>query len=383
MNPQSNTRGPIDRGRWAGLGASVLLVACSAEPPADTPIPAVYVTEVRHDVSGQRHAFSGVVAARVETELGFRVGGQLAERHVAVGDRVRRGQPLARLDTDDLRLAEQAAAQQVQAARVDARQSASDAARFERLLVDGSIGAADAERQAARADAAAARLLQAQAQWALARNRLGQTTLIAPYDGVITAIRAEPGQVVAEGTPVMAMARSGDTDVLVDIPEQLATQVTQWRAQARLAADPGAPSLPLTVREVAPAASSTTRTVRVRYRVPTEAPSAASGWTLGRSLEVSLQREGTGPSSASLPLTAIVSTDGRPSVWLVNAHDGTLKRQAVNTLDQDTQTVRVQGLPPGALVVSVGAHKLDEAQRVRPVVRTPLAARSGAGGTTP
>ena len=141
--------------------ASLLLTACS-EPPAPAAIvKPVFVTTVTPANSAQSRSFTSAVRARVETELGFRTGGKVVERLVEVGGSVKAGQVLARLDPADYQLAVKAAADQVQAASVDAQQAASDEARLRRLLADGSVGAADHERQKARADAAAARLDQA------------------------------------------------------------------------------------------------------------------------------------------------------------------------------------------------------------------------------
>ncbi len=177
--------------------ASTLLAACGAPPAPVGVVKPVFVTPVAPAASTQTRAFTAVVRARVETELGFRTGGKVVERLVEVGDVVKAGQPLARLDSADYQLAVSAAADQVQAAAVDAQQAASDEARLRRLLTDGSVGAADHERQKARADAAAARLAQAQRQLNLARNRAGYATLVAPYAGLVTALRFERGQVVA------------------------------------------------------------------------------------------------------------------------------------------------------------------------------------------
>jgi RND family efflux transporter MFP subunit len=170
------------------VAAAVLLAACSA-PPAPAPVvKPVFVTTVTQAVSSQTRTFTSVVRARVETDLGFRTGGKVVERLIEVGDVVRAGQALARLDRADYQLAVSAAADQVQAASVDAQQAASDEARLRRLLDDGSVAAADHERQKARADAASARLEQSRRQFDLARNREGYTTLVAPYAGVVTAL---------------------------------------------------------------------------------------------------------------------------------------------------------------------------------------------------
>jgi len=150
----------------------------------------------------------------------------VVDRLIEIGDTVKAGQVLARLDPADYQLAVSAATDQVQAASVDAQQAASDEARLRRLLADGSVGAADHERQKARADAAAARLDQARRQLDLARNREGYATLVAPYAGVVTALRFERGQVVAEGQPVLSLARDGEREIVADLPEE-------WVGRAR------------------------------------------------------------------------------------------------------------------------------------------------------
>ena len=185
----------------AMAAACTLRLACSDPPVPVAVVKQVFVTTVTHSAAAQTRTFTSLVRARVETDLGFRTGGKVTERVVEVGDVVRAGQVLARLDPADYRLAVSAAADQVQAATVDAQQAESDEARLRRLLADGSVGAADHERQKARADAAAARLDQARRQLELARNREGYATLVAPYAGVVIALRFERGQVVAEGQP--------------------------------------------------------------------------------------------------------------------------------------------------------------------------------------
>src|SRR6185369_6661147 len=219
--------------------AGLLLTACSEPPAPAAAVKPVFVTTVTPANSAQIRSFTSVVRARVETELGFRTGGKVVERLVEVGDVVKAGQALARLDPADYRLAVSAAADQVRAASVDAQQAASDEARLRRLLADGSVGSADHERQKARADAAAARLDQVHRQLDLARNREGYATLAAPYAGVVTALRFERGQVVTEGQSVMSLARDGEREIVADLPEEwvrrartLAATATPWNDAA-------------------------------------------------------------------------------------------------------------------------------------------------------
>ncbi len=371
--------------RWAlpALAAlAALAAACAPKPAAPPVVPSVFVSPVRNDSGVAQRVLFGSVRPRVEAELSFRTGGKVTARLVELGQNVRSGQALARIDPADYQLAVQAAAEQQRAAEVDAVQSASDAARFKRLLADGSVGAADAERQQARADAAAARLTQAQKQSELARNRAGYAVLTAPFDGVVTALRFEVGQMVDDKQPVLSLARPGELEVLVDVPESLVNGLKGWQASVRLgeAADSAATNpLPLRLRELAPSANAATRTSRARYAVagPADGPPLRMGMTA----QVQLQRA-SGPAGAELPLGALLVTaaadgagstsappGGGPAVWLVDATTGALKRQAVQLLSQTTDHVRVAGLSDGALVVSVGAQKLDAGLKVQPVQR--------------
>ena len=372
------------------LASAALLTACTPPPAAAPVVPAVYVTPVRNDSGSADRVLSATVRPRVESEIAFRTGGKVTARLVELGQTVRSGQALARIDAVDYQLAVQAAVEQQRAAEVDAVQSASDAARFQRLLADGSVGAADAERQQARADAAAARLTQARSQLDLARNRAGYAVLAAPFDGVITALRFEPGQVVAEGQTVLSIARPGELEVQADVPEALAPSLKDWQASARLGpvgqkhGDSKTTEVPLRLRELAPSASASTRTYRARFTITAPPPGAGPvrmELRIGMTAELRLALPGR-VSAAELPLSALLmtgaNTDGtaRPAVWLADAKTGALTRQPVTLLSQTTETVRVAGLADGALVVSVGAQKLDGGMQVQPVPR-PLAALAG------
>lgn len=372
--------------RSALLALAAMLTACSPKPAPPPVVPSVFVSTVRNDSGATQRVLFGSVRPRVEAELSFRTGGKVTARLVELGQTVRAGQALARIDPADYQLAVQAAAEQQRAAEVDAVQAASDAARFQRLLADGSVGAADAERQQARADAAAARLTQAQKQAELARNRADYAVLTSAFDGVVTALRFEVGQMVDDKQPVLSLARPGELEVQVDVPEPLVAGLKGWQASVLLgeAADAAAARpLPLRLRELAPSANAATRTSRARYALATPADSAAL--RMGMSAQVRLQQAGR-QVGAELPLGALLVTavaDGAasaaaaplagPAVWLVDAATGALRRQVVQLLSQTTDHVRVAGLADGALVVTVGAQKLDAGLKVQPVQR-PLAA---------
>ncbi len=362
------------------LAAAVVILAGCSEParPAAAARP-VYVSPVLPAEAADLRRFTASVRARVETELGFRAGGKVVARLVDVGTAVRAGQVLAQLDPADYLLAVQAAEDQVRAARVDAEQSASDEARFGRLAADGSVGSADHERQKARADAAAARLGQAQRQLALARNREAYTTLVAPYDGVVTALRAELGQVVAEGQPVLALARDGEREVVADIPEEWVARVRQATASATNGTASEASAVPLRLRELSPLGSAQGRTFRARFAA---AGGGLSAWPLGSTAQLMLASREGGERGVRVPVSALVKGSGPAGVWVINEAGTGLVFTPVQVQGLDETTLRVTGLAPGQRVVSVGAQKLDAGLAVRPVDRpdaepAPVLARSG------
>ncbi|MBX3605184.1 MAG: efflux RND transporter periplasmic adaptor subunit [Piscinibacter sp.] len=353
--------------------ASLLLIGGCSEPPAAAAVAKpVFVTTVAPTASMQSRTFTSVVRARVESDIGFRTGGKVVERLVEIGDSVKAGQVLARLDAADYLLAVKAASDQVQAASVDAQQAASDEARFRRLLADGSVGAADHERQKARADAAAARLDQARRQLELARNREGYAVLVAPYAGVVTAIRFERGQVVPEGQPVVSLARQGDNEVVVDLPEDWVGRARGLTATAAPWHDPNA-RLRLALRELSPQATAQGRTYRARYAATSESRAQVSALPLGSTMQLTLSSPQAGPATVSLPVSALVKGSGPAGVWVLNAKGSGLVFTPVQVVAVEDATVRLTGLASGSRVVSVGAQKLDAGMVVRAIERAPEA----------
>jgi RND family efflux transporter MFP subunit len=350
--------------------ASLLLTACSEQPAPAAAVKPVFVTIVTPANAAQTRSFTSVVRARVETELGFRTGGKVVERLVEVGDSVKAGQVLARLDPADYQLAVKAAADQVQAASADAQQAASDEARFRRLLADGSVGTADHERQKARADAAAARLDQANRQLDLARNREGYAALVAPYAGVVTTLRFERGQVVAEGQPLLSLARDGDREIVAELPEDWVGRARSLVATAAPWNDPTS-QVRLVLRELSPQASAQGRTYRARYSAAPASREPVAALPLGSTMQLTLSAPHAGPATAVLPVSAVVKGNGPAGVWTVNAKGSGLVFTPVQVVANDDATVQVTGLAAGSKVVSVGAQKLDAGTAVRAVERTP------------
>ena len=356
----------------ASLIVSAMLAACSKPPPdAVAPRP-VRAQAVVLAAGAQDDNYTGAVRARVESDLAFRVGGKVVQRKVDVGQQVRTGDVLAALDAGDYGLGVAAAVNQEKAAAVEAGQAATDAARFARLQVAGAIGQGEAERQQARADAARERLDQARRQAELARNRATYAVLRAPFDGVVTSVRFETGQVVSEGQTVMTLAAHGEREIVVDIPE---TRVLQARratlATASLWVDEANAALPavagnagrfaVTLRELSPVAATATRTYRARYRVGSEAPPME----LGMTATVWLQSGAVSgaPRVATLPAAALHHRDGHTAVWIVDA----AQRPAlvpVEVVRYGQDEVQVTGLAEGQLVATAGVQKLTPGMTV-------------------
>lgn len=346
------------------LLVAAMLSACSRAPEAPPSPPAVYVHTVAATGAGApAQTLAATLQARHEVALGFRVGGRVQQRQVEVGQRVRAGQVLAVLDPTDLRLAVQAAAAQAQAAELDASQAQRDAARLDRLVADGSVGTADQERQRLAQAVAQTREAAARAQAQLAQARLGYTQLLAPFDGVVTRAQLEPGQVLAEGQPVLGLARTGPLELQADLPEALATQARSLQARA-LDRD-------WRLRELSPSPDPQSRTHRARWVLADSAPPLP--WTdtaLGRHVDLRLQATGATPNTLRLPASALLArgaaTQPEHRVWTLQAGNR-LQAQPVQLVDREAEHVRVSGLAAGTRVVVLGAHKLDAGMAVRPV----------------
>ena len=242
--------------RWRRLASSVVistlplaLSACADKAQADprTATPLVRAVVVQ-GAGPDARSFTGVVAPRVQSDLGFRVAGKVRERLVDAGQSVRRGQPLMRLDADDLQLLAQARQESVIADRARARQAADEEARYRDLRGTGAISASNYDQVRAAADAAGAQLKASEAQAGVARNALHYAVLLADADGVVMDTLAEPGQVVAAGQVVVRLAHDGRREAAIQLPETLRPALGST-GQATLFGKPGT-SVPATLRQL-------------------------------------------------------------------------------------------------------------------------------------
>jgi len=342
------------------------LTGCTKHEPTTAAIRPVLLTQVVPGSGAQTAIFAGEVKPRYESGLAFRIGGKIVSRSVDVGARVRKSQVLARLDPADLALQTEAAEAQVAAARVDHEFAQAELDRHENLLKQKFISASalDAKRNAMKA--AQAKLEQAQANLAVTRNQTAYAQLLAPEDGVITAVTAEAGQVVAAGQLVMRYAREREREVEIAVPEARIAEVQQAQQAQQiavvLAADPDT-RYRGQVREVSPAVDPVTRTFAVRVSVIDPAPTMQWGMTA----EVVLADVGSETASL-LPATALYqASDGRPALWVYDPVVGTVSLRPVEIAQfREDGVVIAAGLRAGEWVVATGANKLHEGQQVRP-----------------
>jgi RND family efflux transporter MFP subunit len=343
--------------------SAAALAGCNAQGEAkrDTPPRPVMVAAIHYAPRVADRVLPGVVKARTESDLGFRIAGKIARRLVDAGAIVKQGQPLAKLDDSDLRLQVEQAEADLAAAKSARDQQDAEFTRVETLRRQGWSAATDLDKIRATADQARATFTRAERAATLARAALSYATLDADADGVVTATPAEPGQVVAAGAPVIRLAHGGEKEAMVAIPETLVERAKSAAARAEFWALPGV-SLAAQLRELSPNADPMTRTYEARYSLP----DASAAVALGMSASVKLA--GDGERIARAPLGAILDQGEGPMVWIVDEATGGVSSAKVKVVAYDNESALISGgAPEGALIVALGAHKLDPSQKVRVV----------------
>jgi RND family efflux transporter MFP subunit len=339
-----------------------VIAACTeAAPSPRNPERPVQVQRVAFQSGDTSREFVGVVRARYETDLGFRVAGKITARIANVGDRIHTGNLIARLDPQDLKLQVASAEAELAAATSSLAQSASDEQRYGQLKSRGYATVADYERKKAAKDEAEGRLERAQRALDLARNQLGYADLKANADGVITATPAEPGQVVAIGQPVARLAQHGEMEAAVALPETWLGEARASRATVQLWAGPRR-RFNARLRELSPQADPQTRTYTARFTIENPDDTVALGMTATVTLSHS-----DDSSVAKLPLAAILNRGTGPSVYVVD-QSGALELRPVTVASFTADAALVtSGVNDGERVVAIGVQKLDAGQKVRVV----------------
>ena len=342
---------------------ALLAVGCGKSAEKEAAPPLVKYERASLGSNGEAASYAGSVHGRYETNMSFQVGGQILSRNVQPGQQVRAGDTLMVIDAKDVVQKSNQGDAQVEAARAQLALAQSNLNRYSQLYDEQAVAASVLDQYQTAYDAAFASYQQALAGAAQGHNALAYTNLTAGAAGVVSAVNAEAGQVVAAGQTVLTLVQTDELEVEIQIPENhLAdvplgkeVQVSFWALGKTEAAG--------TIREVSPMADSVTRTYRVRISIP----QPPEGMQLGMTANVTCSHADgqIAPDTVVLPLSAIYQTEDTPQVWIVDEDSHTLSLQDVSVEAFGNNQVKVKGLKDGEIVVTAGVHKLREGLKVR------------------
>jgi len=345
----------------APVMATVLLCACQRE--AETPVPEIRpvrtVTVAKHAI-GETVTYTGRIEAENEARLSFRISGRMIERSVNVGDQVKPGQVVARLEPHDELNALRAAEAAVSAARAQFAEAQSNFDRQQTLLARDVASRAQFERAEQTLETARAQLNTAEAQLKVAKDRVSDTELKADAPGIVTATGAEGGEVVQAGQLIIRVARKDGRDAVFDVPAQLLRSAPSDPVITVSLTDDPSITASGRVREVSPQADPVTRTFEVKVGL-TDPPAAMR---LGSTVVGRMQLD-TEPV-AEIPASALTESDRQPAVWIVDSSALTVSLRNVKIARHNPATVAVsEGLESGDIVVTAGTQALHPGQKVR------------------
>jgi RND family efflux transporter MFP subunit len=360
---KSYRRPLMTMGLLAGGLTVALMAGWSSKPAVKDPrlqSPRVEVFEAKAAGSNGR-TFTGIVEARVQSDLGFRVAGKILARSVDVGQRVQKGQPLMRLDPEDLRLSAAAQQANVEAARAKYTQAKADETRSGMLVKSGVISPREYDQDRAALDTAKAQLEAAEAQERVSNNSSEYAVLLADADGVIVRTLSEPGQVVTAGQIVIQLAHDGPREALINLPEGVRPDLGTT-ASARLYGQDQIYQARL--RQLSDAADPASRTFEARYVLEGEAASAPLGSTVTITL---VPKQTSGNQTVLVPVGAVYDRGSGPGVWIVDdKSEVKFRRVQIASIGQE-EVVVSHGVQAGEKVVALGAHLLHEGQVVNAV----------------
>ncbi|MFG1283133.1 efflux RND transporter periplasmic adaptor subunit [Xanthobacter autotrophicus] len=346
---------------------AALLTACGDQAPAQTQADApqvvarpVQVTTVAFKPRDAEKTFVGVVRARREIDLAFRVGGKMVQRKVEVGDLVAPGDVVARMDPEDLRLELESARAELAAATANLNQTSAEDGRYRSLTAKGYSSNADLDRKSLAKEEAVGRLERAKRALELAENRLSYAELVADAAGVVVATAAEPGQVVSSGQTIVRVARLDEKEAVVSLPETALADARAADAFVTLWAEPGR-RIPARLRELSPQADATSRTYPARFTLDGADATVALGMTATVTLRPKDQQV-----VARLPLSAVIDRGHGPQVFVVDGASRTLAARPITIAAYTEDQVLVAGgVAPGDEVVTLGVQTLLPGQKVR------------------
>lgn len=346
----------------AGLTAAIALLTlsgCSKQAEGDPRTLPVLVRTTTIDAHVDRYqSFTGVITARVETDLGFRVAGMITRRFVDAGQTVHAGQPLMKMDITDFAHAITNQKQLVAAAKAKADQTAADEARYRPLVATGAISASTYDQVKAAADAARAELQAAEAEGRIAQDQGDYSILLADADGVVVDTLAEPGQVVGAGQTVIKLAHAGPREAAVYLPETVRPKIGSIiRAQLYGSKE----ILSGRLRQLSDAADTSTRTFEARYVLEGNGAKAPLGATVTVQIPTI-----AATNTVALPNAAITDRGSGPGIWIVSRGSNDVSFHPVHVVRMDEEDTYISDdLQPGAQVVALGAHLLAEGEHVR------------------
>ena len=347
----------------AALGAAALVTlsvmgreAAAVSDPRQKPLIVRLTMAAR--VTGSERGFTGNIAAKVQSNLGFRVAGKIVERLVNVGQPVKAGQPLMRIDETDLRLALTAKRNAVTAARASVVQLDADERRYADLVSKGWASRQRYEQAKAASDTAKAQLAATEADARVAENEAAYSSLVADADGTVVETLGEPGQVVSAGQTVVRLAQAGPREALVALPETIRPAIGSV-AEARVYGNDGR-RYAAHLRQLSDSADAQTRTYEARYVLDGEAAAAP----LGATVTIWLASQPSRPE-VQVPLGAVLDDGGKTGGWIFDSGTSTVHFRPVKLVRVTSETAVISGLNSGDPVVSLGAHLLQEGARVR------------------
>ena len=370
--------------KLAALGAAGVILAggafagfsfhANASRPAASSEPVIRparVAEINYRKQSQSLMLAGTVVPRIESTLGFRVSGKIVQRSVDVGAVVKAGDVIASLDPAGYRLAVDNARAALASAEADYARAKADHERYLNLRGSTAFVPQTLDQRQSIASTAVARVDQARSQLASAENNLAYTVLSADTAGVVTAVQAEVGQVMAQGQGVVRVARTNELEIVVGVPEHRLKVVREAKdASFELWSDPGQRHA-AKLRELSPSADPVTRTYAARFSIID--PPEFIG--LGMTATLGFERPDARPV-AEVPLSAIFQRGTQPAVWVVDRGSGVveLRPVAIARWRDDTAAI-LSGVKDGELIATAGVHKLETGQKVKPLQQQQQAAR--------
>ncbi|MET4691852.1 efflux RND transporter periplasmic adaptor subunit [Sinorhizobium fredii] len=358
----------------AVIALTAVLSGCSEEK-AETKeiIRPVKVVEVAGTGEARRLDYAGSVRARTEMNLGFRVAGKITERLVNVGDRVKPGDRLARIDPTDYQLAVKSAEATLFAAEKQVQTTSLTKERAAQLFTKSFSSKAELDQATLLYDQAISTRDAAASSLSQAKNQVAYADLKSDQSGIVTAINADVGQVVGTGTPVVTVAVDGEKEIEVAVPELDIAEFKPGKAVSARFWSNDMLTLDGQVREVSGSAERQSRTFAVRISLPND-PRVLLGMT------ATVEAAATSfESLVSVPLSALAQKDGKEIVWVVDRSASTVHARPVRLADYAGDQVRIaEGLRSGDLVVAAGTQFMAEDLKVK----LPLAEQQSARAET-